>query len=365
MPSFWWNVAMCFLMGAAAGGMLPVAYALLAEIMPTRHRGWCLVLIGGVGAIGGFFASSGFSALLQPTFGWRVMWLLNFPTGLLLVLMSPLLPESARFLQLTGRAAEARAMLARFGVVGCAEGENDNLDVRNERPGHRPLFGKRNRLLGITGALTLCALAWSLVNFGVLLWLPSALVAEGQSVSAASALIARSTLIAAPVVLVCAWLYNNWSTKGSLMLMVGINTCGLVGVQLRSHGSGLFGNTVFDLTLLIIGTSGMIAILLPYTSESFPLRIRGRATGWVAGCSKLGGLFAQTLSVLGAAPALSAAALAISAPALAALLMLAWFGRETRQRDLRELEVEHGIPVHRASQSPPVRASAQGARSWR
>jgi MFS transporter, putative metabolite:H+ symporter len=30
MPSLWWNVGMCFLMGAAAGGMLPVTYALLA-----------------------------------------------------------------------------------------------------------------------------------------------------------------------------------------------------------------------------------------------------------------------------------------------------------------------------------------------
>jgi MFS transporter, putative metabolite:H+ symporter len=349
MPSFWWNVAMCFLMGAAAGGMLPVAYALLAEIMPTRHRGWCLVLIGGVGAIGGFFASSGFSALLQPTFGWRVMWLLNFPTGLLLVLMSPLLPESARFLQLMGRAEEARAMLARFGVVGHSEDQADRLDLRNHTPSHRSVLPNRAGLLGITGTLTLTALAWSLVNFGVLLWLPSALVAEGHSVSAASALIARSTLIAAPVVLVSAWLYNNWSTKGSLMLMVGITTCGLLGVQLRSYGSGPFGNTVLDLTLLIIGTSGMIAILLPYTSESFPLRLRGRATGWVAGCSKLGGLFAQALSVLGAAPALSAAALAISFPALASLLLLAWFGRETRQRDLRELEVEHGIALHRTS----------------
>lgn len=363
MPSFWWNVAMCFLMGAAAGGMLPVAYALLAEIMPTRHRGWCLVLIGGVGAIGGFFASSGFSALLQPTFGWRVMWLLNFPTGLLLVLMSPLLPESVRFLQLMGRAEEARATLARFGVVGHSEDHADSLDLRTHTPGERPVLRNRPGLLGITGTLTLTALAWSLVNFGVLLWLPSALVAEGHSVGAASALIARSTLIAAPVVLVSAWLYNNWSTKGSLMLMVGITTCGLLGVQLHSRGSGPFGNTVLDLTLLIIGTSGMIAILLPYTSESFPLRLRGRATGWVAGCSKLGGLFAQTLSVLGAAPALSAAALAISFPSLASLLLLAWFGRETRQRDLRELEVEHGIALHRASHSPPVRASARGSRS--
>ncbi len=59
MPSFWWNVFMCFLMGAAAGGMLPVAYALLAEIMPTRHRGWCLVLVGGIGAVGGYLAASG------------------------------------------------------------------------------------------------------------------------------------------------------------------------------------------------------------------------------------------------------------------------------------------------------------------
>jgi putative MFS transporter len=31
MPSFWWNLFMCFMMGAAAGGLLPVANALLAS----------------------------------------------------------------------------------------------------------------------------------------------------------------------------------------------------------------------------------------------------------------------------------------------------------------------------------------------
>jgi len=51
MPSFNWNIFMCFLMGIGAGGMLPVAFALLAEIMPTRHRGWCLVLLGGIGTM--------------------------------------------------------------------------------------------------------------------------------------------------------------------------------------------------------------------------------------------------------------------------------------------------------------------------
>src|SRR5271166_4246622 len=117
MPSFWWNVAMCFLMGAAAGGMLPIAYALLAEMIPTKSRGWSLVLVGGIGTIGGYFAASELSALLQPHFGWRIMWFLNLPTGLLLILLSPLIPESARFLQYMGRLEEASATLARFGAV--------------------------------------------------------------------------------------------------------------------------------------------------------------------------------------------------------------------------------------------------------
>src|SRR5437879_5808494 len=192
MPNFWWNVGMCFMMGAAAGGMLPVAYALLAEIMPTRHRGWTLVVVGGIGAVGGFFAASSLSALLQPTFGWRIMWFLNLPTGLLLVCLSPLLPESARFLQQMGRGEEARATLARFGAVL----RTGNEGPKRPRKVHTPLPPVGHGFFGITAALTLTALAWGLVNFGLLLWLPGALVAGGRSVATSSALIAKSTLIA-------------------------------------------------------------------------------------------------------------------------------------------------------------------------
>ena len=344
MPSFWWNVAMCFLMGAAAGGMLPVAYALLAEVMPTRHRGWSLVLTGGIGAVGGYLAAAGFSALLQPTFGWRIMWLLNLPTGLLLVLKSPLLPESARFLHQMGRAAEARAMLARFGVVTSKDAA-DRAGSDAPPPARPPASDPRQ--LGIAAALTLSAFVWSIVNFGILLWLPTALVAEGQSVAAASGLIARSALVAAPIALVATLLYSRWSTKGSLMVMIGLTVLGLLGVALRAHAIGPFASAVFDVTLLIVGSSGLIAVLLPYTAENFPVRVRGRATGWVAGCSKLGGLLAQLLSVLGIAPPLAAAALAISVPTVGAFALVARFGRETRTRDLRELECgsEHALSL--------------------
>ncbi|HEY0802315.1 MAG TPA: MFS transporter [Steroidobacteraceae bacterium] len=178
MPSFWWNIAMCFLMGAAAGGMLPVAYALLAEIMPTKHRGWCLVLIGGIGTIGGYFAASELSALLQPFFGWRIMWFLNLPTGLLLIALSPLIPESARFLQHMGRMDEARATLARFGAV--VRTRPEEAEEYSDHPLHIEI-PVAHGLLGTGVALTLAALAWGFVNFGILLWLPSALVAEGEA----------------------------------------------------------------------------------------------------------------------------------------------------------------------------------------
>lgn len=337
MPDFWWNVLMCFMMGAAAGGMLPVAYALLAEIMPTKHRGWSLVLVGGIGAVGGYFAASWCSALLQPTFGWRIMWFLNLPTGLALIALSPFLPESARFLQRVGRLDEARAMLARFGVgihkVTVATVEPATRTVVRALQGHH--------LIGLTTALTLAALTWGLVTFGLLLWLPSALVSAGRTVGASSALIAQSTVLAAPTIVVCTLLYSRWSTKRSLILMIVLTIAGLFALAAQEAGPQGLSAPLVPLTLIIIGSSGLIAILLPYTAENFPLRIRGRATGWIAGCSKLGGLLAQGLSVMGAVPKLSTTIATIGVLAIVSMLLVMIYGHETRKRDLRELEAGH------------------------
>jgi MFS transporter, putative metabolite:H+ symporter len=334
MPDFWWNVAMCFMMGAAAGGMLPVAYALLAEIMPTRHRGWTLVAVGGIGALGGFFAASSLSALLQPTFGWRIMWFLNLPTGLILIALSPWIPESARFLQQVGRTDLARATLARFGV----ELSPASAAALPEPESHAPVPPVGRGFLGITTALTLAGLAWGLVNFGLLLWLPAALVAGGRSVGASSALIARSTLIAAPTVIVCAWLFSAWSTKWSLVAMTGVMVLGMLGLALEQLGAGELSRPLIPLALIILGSSGVISMLLPYAAENYPLRIRGRATGWVAACSKLGGLAAQGLSVVAGVPPIAAAVVAIAVPAVGSTILIALYGRESRGRSLGELD---------------------------
>jgi putative MFS transporter len=332
MPSLAWNIGMCFMMGAAAGGMLPVTYALLAEMMPSKHRGWALVLVGGLGAVGGYFAASGFSALLQPEFGWRILWLLNLPTGLSLVLLGALIPESAKFLLARGRREEARAVMDRFGSkartttkaeeVALAKGSSVALTGR-------AFFGK---LI----ALSLAAICYGLINFGLLLWLPADLVAKGHSMAVSSRLLAESALIAFPTVFIVAYLYSRWSTKWSVTGAIVIALAGLAGVLwLEFTGSG---SPVLPVALLIVGTNALVAMLLPYAAESFPLRIRGRTTGTVAACTKAGGMIAQLLAILALVPPLGIVSISIMVPTVAALILLAWFGKETRGRDLRELD---------------------------
>jgi putative MFS transporter len=332
MPSLAWNVGMCFLMGVAAGGMLPVTYALLAEMMPSKHRGWALVLVGGLGAVGGYFAASGLSALLQPEFGWRVMWLLNLPTGLSLVVLGALIPESAKFLLARGRSDEARRVMERFGSR--ARHTRNAEAVALEKRSSVALTGRA--FFGQLFSLSLAATCYGLINFGLLLWLPADLVAKGYSMEVSSELLAESAFIAFPTVFVVAYVYSRWSTKWSVVGSITVTLLGLAGVLwLEFTGTG---SPVLPVALLIIGTNAMIAMLLPYTAESFPLRIRGRTTGTVAACTKAGGMIAQFLAILALVPPLALVAVIIMVPTAAALLLVAWFGKETRGRDLRDLD---------------------------
>ena len=327
MPSFSWNLGMCLLMGLAAGGMLPVTYALLAEMMPSRHRGWSLVLVGGLGAVGGYFAASAISAWLQPIFGWRILWLANLPTGLLLISMGRAIPESARFLIAHDRRAEAEAVLRRFQAT-----------IRETPPAAiavRSASAVQTSSTLRLAALSICGIAWGLANFGLLLWLPAELVARGYSVGLASGLLAKSSLIAFPTVFLAAALYARWSTRGALIAMIVLT---LAGLALIARFAIAGGSLVLPVALLLVGTNGIIAILLPYATESFGLKVRGRATGWVAACSKAGGLAAQAFGLIGLVPSIGQAAAAILAPTALSLVMVLRYCSETRGQDLRDHE---------------------------
>ena len=329
MPAFELNLLMCFLMGSSAGGMLPVVYTLLAEIMPPRHRSWVLVLVGGTGLVGGYLAASGAAHAFEPVYGWRALWLQGFPTGILLLALARFIPESPRFLAEQGREAELAAMERRFGIVKRAR-----LPASD---GQTAPLARQGRL---TAALVIAALAWSFVNFGLLLWLPTELQQRGYSSELASGIIASSALVALPTITIAAFLYSRWSSKGTLVGTILLTLLGLLGALLPADLLARPPLLVAVIATLIIGTNGVIAVLLPYTAENYPLGSRGRATGLVAGASKVGGVAVQLFALLGFIPLLGDAALVLVLPVAVSAVLLAWAGRETRGRSLRDLERE-------------------------
>lgn len=353
MPSYWWNVGMCFLMGMSAGGLLPIIFALMAETIPTRHRGWILVLLGAVGTAGGYLLTSVSASLLEPHFGWRIMWFLGLPTGLLLILLNRYIPESFRFLMAQGRHDEAHALMQHYGAILVKDPMAVTAISRPEpQPGIkvdlRDLF--RRPYTGLTYGLLSSGVAWGLVNFGFVLWLPSNLRNLGLSVAATDAVLAKSALLALPGALLVTWLYHSWSTHKTFVLFTFLTAMVLMSFTLLGTGVLASGALLASLVvLLLISSNGIIAILLPYSAEIYPVQVRATGTGLAAASSKFGGVVGVILGLPILAPGLVASALVAAIPLSLAALGLALTGVETKGRRLEDIHLAHAGAVEVSS----------------
>lgn len=342
MPSFEWNLVMCFLMGASAGGLLPITFTLMAETVPAAHRGWLLVALGGIGTSAGYLLAAGSAALLVPEFSWRALWLLGLPTGLLIVFLGRYIPESPRFLSNAGLADEARAVLARF-AGGQPSGTGAAVAAAVVAEEEVPAGGIAQLLRGgharVTWGLAVCGVAWGLVNFGFLLWLPTNLGSMGMDASAASALLARSALLALPGIALVIWLYHRWSSIKALVLFIGLTAATLLvffALGLAQVHSALA--MVVTTALLLVSSSGVIAMLIPYAAEIYPVHLRGTGSGVIAASSKFGGILGAGFGVAGVFEHFTASALLIALPMAVAALMLVRSGIETRGRRLEDIQ---------------------------
>jgi MFS transporter, putative metabolite:H+ symporter len=118
-----------------------------------------------------------------------------------------------------------------------------------------------------------------------------------------------------------------------------LTALGLVGFALLEAGVAFArSNPLVLFAFLMVGVNGIIAVLLPYGAENYPVLVRGRGTGLVAGSSKFGGLVAQGLTVAALVPGFGAAAAALAVPVAVSAAMVAHYGKETRNRRLEDYD---------------------------
>ncbi len=344
MPSFEWNLAMCFLMGASAGGLLPITFTLMAETVPARHRGWLLVALGGIGTSAGYMIAAGSAALLEPLFSWRVLWLLGLPTGAAIIFLNRFIPESPRFLAAMGRHEESHAILRKFAGSKRAL-ESDDL----AHPGppvideSHPMVGFRQLVHGrhasITWALLVCGTGWGLANFGFLLWLPTNLKELGVDPAAASALLARSSFLALPGIAVVILLYQCWSSFKALVLFISLTAAVLLGfAALAAFDLRSGAVTTLATAALLISVSGVIAMLIPYAAEIYPVHLRGSGSGVIAASSKFGGILGAALALCGFFDSFALSAVVLAVPMALSAAMLWRSGVETRGIALEDIQ---------------------------
>jgi MFS transporter, putative metabolite:H+ symporter len=343
MPGYVWNFLMCFIMGLGVGGMLPITYALLAEAIPARHRGWLMVVIGGEIA-GAYVITSWLASELVPTFSRRILWLLGAPTGVLMILLNRRIPESPRYLLASGREAEARAVMNRYGAMIVEE--RSELEVeKNVSSRWLQLF--RPPLLNQTLAIVLLGIGVGLVLFGFNLWIPSNLRKLGFAEVTADRILRDSALIGLPFTFLVAWMYGFWSSKKTIILLTSLTAAAMFGFTIA--GDAVVTNRVLLYTLLVIpiwGINSVTAVLSVYSAEIYPTRVRSRGTGLAAGASKAGGVMIIALVVYGvAAPSLSVTTLVGGIPMALAALAILVFGVETRSRRLEQITAEEFKPV--------------------
>lgn len=341
MPEYWINLVMCFCMGLGVGGMLPIIFSLVSETVPARHRGWIIVLIGGDVA-GAYIIMSWLAATIgaPDAYGWRSLWLIGIPISVILVLLNRWIPESPRFLLQHGREEEARAVMRRYGAEVVEVPEDEAREAVISHGHYGQLF--KSPFTGLTLVLISLALGIGMVQYGFQQWIPSNLQKLGYNEVNANKLLRDSALIGFPLNFPIAFLYGFWSSRKTIIIMASLTAAALVGFVLA--GSRVADNDFLLQVLLVVpiwGISSLTAVTAAYASEIYPTRIRARGTGLAAAGTKLGGvMILAAVAAAVAAPSISITALLGALPIMAAIVLLAVFGVETRKRTLETITAE-------------------------
>ncbi len=312
-----------FLTGLGLGGAMPNTVAMTSEFNPQRRRA-TMVMIMFCGFSVGAALSGLLAAAMIPQFGWRSVFVVGGAAPLVMVpILALRLPESVRFLALTGRATERVANLLRAIAPGAAFGPATQFVVREAR-----LAGIPVQHLFTQGRTFVTLLLW-VVFFMSLLdlyflsnWLPTVLNDLGATESAAAAIGSMLQVGGVVATFALGSVIDRFSFRAlALVYFAAVFAVGAIG-QL-GHAAAPVAVAIFAAGFCIVG--GQIAANA-LAANFYPTAFRATGVGWALGIGRIGSIVGPLVGGVLLVQKWSPAAVFLAAAAAALCASLAAFG---------------------------------------
>lgn len=290
-PSFAWLVVLRALTGFGVGGTLPVDYSIFAEYLPSKKRGWYLVLLESFWALGAVVAA-GLAWLVVPTLGWRWLFALSAVPGIIIFFIRRSVPESPRYLMVNGKEQEAVKILRQVAA-------ENKVSLPDEIIIEKPVMQKKMgvvelwkpRLRRTTLLLWLIWFAISLGYYGVFTWLPNFFRASGMALLPVYQNAFILALAQLPGYFSAAYLVERWGrrrTLGFYLLASGLFTY----LFAAANSLPLLVGMGIWMSFFALGAWGA---LYAYTPEAYPTAVRSTGMGAASGMTRIAGAIAPSL----------------------------------------------------------------------
>ncbi len=330
-----------FLVGFGLGGELPVAATLMSEYAPAHLRGRFIVLLESFWGLGWLVAAC-IAYLLIPTFGWQIAFVIGTLPALYVFLIRLHMPESVRYLLAKGRIEDAKQVILslekKLNVASVPfTGELTAAELGSEKKqasGPLALWGRNFRTR--TAMLWLAWFGIVFSYYGIFMWLPSIVFAQGFAVVKTFEYVLIMTLAQLPGYYAAAYLVEIIGRKYTLSLFL----------LLSGVCSFFFGNAGSAASLLAWGAAmsffnlGAWGVIYTYTPEQYPTAMRALGSGWAAGFGRIGGMLAPMLVgvLLGASFGMNTIFLMFASVFVVISAVVLALGTESKQKTLEELE---------------------------
>ena len=282
-----------FLVGFGLGGELPVAATLMSEYAPSHLRGRFIVLLESFWGVGWLVAAL-ISYLLIPQFGWHIAFIIGAMPALYVFLIRLHMPESIRYLLSKGKVDEARQIILTLEKkLGVPSKPFDSEFVEDATPIFKlnvfTLWTKSFRVRTIMLWLAWFGIVFS--YYGIFMWLPSIVFAQGFEVVKTFEYVLIMTLAQLPGYITAAFLVDIIGRRYTLSLFL----------MMSGVCAYFFGNATASYEILGWGAAmsffnlGAWGVIYTYTPELYPTAIRALGSGWAAGFGRIGGMIAPML----------------------------------------------------------------------